>query len=197
MEKVRYFFGVLLVVFLPPGMLWWFLVHPFVDFWRQRGAAVTLSAMAAIGIAGGVGLWRIRDALLLTDYGTHTALIVLAAALFTISAAISKSRRKQLTLRILAGIPELEEGGSGGKLLNEGLYSKIRHPRYVEIAIGAMAYAVLANYLGGYIVAALTVPAIHLIVILEERELIDRFGEEYLKYMKEVPRYIPHRRESD
>ncbi len=196
MEKVRYFFGVLLVVFLPPGMLWWFLVHPFVDFWRKRGATVTLIAMAAIGIAGGLALWRIRDALLLTDYGTHTSLIVLAAALFTVSAAISKSRRKQLTIRVLAGSPEVGQGGTGGELLNEGLYSMIRHPRYVEIAIGAMAYAVFANYLGGYIVAALTVPALHLIVILEERELIDRFGEEYLKYMKEVPRYIPHRRGS-
>jgi protein-S-isoprenylcysteine O-methyltransferase Ste14 len=57
--------------------------------------------------------------------------------------------------------------------------------------LGVFAYAAFSNYLGAYLVAAGTVPLLHLIVLLEERELRDRFGEEYEAYLTHVPRYIP------
>lgn len=194
MDTTRYVFGVLIVTFLPPGLLWWFLVHPFVEFWRKRGPTVTITIMGVVGVGGAVGLMFIRDRLLLTDYGTHSGLIALAAVLATVSVWIALQRRRHLTARILVGIPELEEGGAGGELLCEGIYARIRHPRYVEIVFGTFAYAAFSNYLGAYLVAALTVPVIHLIVLLEERELVDRFGAEYEEYRARVPRYIPRRR---
>ena len=69
----------------------------------------------------------------------------------------------------------------------------MRHPRYVEIVLGVAAYAVFANYLGAYIVTIALVPTLHLIVLLEERELIDRFGAAYVNYAAQVPRYLPRR----
>jgi protein-S-isoprenylcysteine O-methyltransferase Ste14 len=36
-------------------------------------------------------------------------------------------------------------------------------------------------------------PLLHLIVLLEERELPDRFGEAYVDYSRRVPRYWPRR----
>lgn len=193
MEKARYVFGVLLVIGLPPGMVWWLLVHPFVDFWRRVGAVETIIIMGAMGIVEAVGLFAIRDTLLLTDYGTQPGLVALAAALMTASVWIAVKRRKYLTTRVLVGMPELEDGGHGGSLLSEGIYSRVRHPRYVEIVLGCFAYAFFANYLGAYIVAGLCIPVVHLIVLLEEKELIDRFGDEYVDYAARVPRYFPQR----
>lgn len=60
--------------------------------------------------------------------------------------------------------------------------------------LSARPGAVFANYLGAYVVAALTAPTIHLIVLLEEKELKARFGAEYEEYMATVPRYVPIRR---
>ena len=37
----------------------------------------------------------------------------------------------------------------------------------------------------------LLVPLGYLVFVFEERELIDRFGEEYRKYQREVPPFIP------
>ena len=193
MDTVRYVFAVMVVIFLPPGLVWWFLVHPFVHFWRRIGPVGTLTVMGIIGVLGAIGLFQIKDRLVLADLGTHTSLFVVAAILMTIAIRIALQRRKYLTKRILSGIPELEKDGKTSVLLKEGIYARIRHPRYVEIVFGTFAYATFANYLGSYLVAALTIPVIHLIVLLEERELLDRFGEEYARYMAEVPRYVPRR----
>jgi protein-S-isoprenylcysteine O-methyltransferase Ste14 len=192
-DTARYWVGVLLVIAMPPGIVWWYLVHPFVGFWRKVGGWQTVTIMMVLGMAGAAALYRVRDALLLTDYGTHAALIPVAALLMTGSVSLALMRRKHLTSRILAGLPELDSSGDPGKLLDQGIYASIRHPRYVEIVIGVAAYAVFSNYLGAYIVALVTVPAVHLIVILEERELIDRFGAAYVEYAARVPRYLPKR----
>jgi protein-S-isoprenylcysteine O-methyltransferase Ste14 len=47
------------------------------------------------------------------------------------------------------------------------------------------------NYLGVYILFVSAFPLLYLITALEEHGLIDRFGEEYRRYQREVPRVIP------
>jgi protein-S-isoprenylcysteine O-methyltransferase Ste14 len=193
MDKARYVVGVLVVIGVAPGMIWWFLVHPFVKLWRRVGPGATLTIMMGLAIAQMLVLASFRDTLLMADYGTQQGLPLLAILLGAGSFSIALARRKHLSMRILVGLPELASDGSTGKLLNEGIYARMRHPRYVEIVLGVAAYAVFANYLGAYIVTIALVPTLHLIVLLEERELIDRFGAAYVNYAAQVPRYLPRR----
>lgn len=195
MDDVRYVFAVLTVTFMPPGMAWWLVIHPFVGFWRRVGVRRTLTIMTVLALASVGGLFVVRHALVLTDFGTHPALVALAAVLATVSVWIALRRRKHLTVAVMAGLPELEEGGEGGALITEGIYGVIRHPRYVEIAFGVTAYCVFSNYLGAYLIALATLPILHVVVLLEERELLERFGAAYAAYRDRVPRYIPARRD--
>ena len=80
-----------------------------------------------------------------------------------------------------------------GQLLTEGPYAIVRHPRYIEFALGSFGYAAIANYLGAWIVALLAPPLLHLVVLMEERELTQRFGDEYRESVARVPRYLPRR----
>ncbi len=191
MDAARYWMGVALVVSLPPALLWWFLVHPFVSHWRRLGPRTTLIVMGGLFVAGVGVLVPFRDALLVRDLGTGPVPLASAVVLVGISIWIAVQRKKHLTTRILAGVPELEPEGSGGTLLTEGIYGRIRHPRYVEIAIGTLGYGLFSGWLGAVVVAVVTIPALHAIVLLEERELMDRFGEAYERYRREVPRYVP------
>jgi len=193
MDGVRYFFAVLVVIGLPPALLMWFYIHPFVAFWRRLGPAVTLTVSMTQILSGMVALYFIRDSLVGRDLGTHILPVILAACAVLASISLAIARRKHLTMRILAGMPEFQSDGKGGTLLSGGVYGRIRHPRYVEIVLGTFAYAFFANYLGAYVVAVLTIPGLHAIVLLEERELLDRFGQEYRDYAARVPRYIPRR----
>ena len=188
----RYILGVLLVVGLPPGMAWWFVVHPFVGFWRKVGVRGTMIVMFLFFAVSVVGLAMIRDTLLGPDLGLHWPLVALGAVLAAAAMLIGIKRKRYLTMRILAGVPEVEtEVGKRGKLLDKGPYALIRHPRYVEITLAAFGYAAVANYLGCWIVAIVTIPVLHLVVLMEERELLDRFGDEYRDYAARVPRYFP------
>ena len=194
MDTFRYVVGLLLVVGLPPGLAWWFLVHPFVGFWRGFGARVTMAVMILFYAASLTGLFLLRQSLLGPDLGLSWPIFALGVVLCVIAGWMGWKRKKYLSMRILAGVPEVEaDPEKRGQLLREGPYAVIRHPRYAEIVFATFGYAALANYLGCWILAVLTLPVLHLVVLMEERELRDRFGEAYREYAARVPRYLPRR----
>jgi protein-S-isoprenylcysteine O-methyltransferase Ste14 len=91
----------------------------------------------------------------------------------------------------MTGIPELSPAPENWILLTEGVYARIRHPRYVELHLWVLGYSFVANYLALYVVCLLLGPALYLIVILEEKELKGRFGDQYEEYSRNVPRFVP------
>jgi protein-S-isoprenylcysteine O-methyltransferase Ste14 len=67
----------------------------------------------------------------------------------------------------------------------------VRHPRYLSAGIGVVANALVINYAGMYALILLLFPAGFVMLVFEERELVDRFGEEYRQYQRDVPQIIP------
>ncbi len=193
MNSVRYVLAVVVLISLPPGLLLWFVIHPMAGFWRKLGAGLTYAILGLPVVGMMVGLFAVRAQLVNTDFGTSLPLIALGAICAAFGLTIAVKRKKYLTMAILAGIPELSRGGKKGKLLTEGIYNRIRHPRYVEVLLWVLGYAFITNYLGMYILFALTVPAVYFIVVLEERELRNRFGSAYEEYSRRVPRFFPRR----
>jgi len=55
------------------------------------------------------------------------------------------------------------------RLITEGIYGRVRNPRYLEFVLLSFVYAAFANYGGVWLMYALMFPAIHLVVLLEER----------------------------
>jgi len=196
-DTVRYWLGLFLVIGLPPGITWWFFVHPFVGFWRRLGPKVTMAVMTVFFIVSVWGLVTLRGVLMGRDLGTSPLLVAVGIVLCGAGAYVSHKRRKYLTVSILAGVPEVQtDKDRQGALLDQGPYAIIRHPRYVEGLLFTLGYAAVSNHVGPYVLAGLTFPLLHLVVLLEERELRDRFGEAYREYCERVPRYIPQKSRS-
>jgi len=188
---VRYVMGVLLVVSLPPALLYWFIVHPFIGFWRRVGARRTFWFLGVFYAVTMAALFPVRDRLMGRDLGTNPLAISLAVPLVVASGWVSRRRRRQLKFATLAGLPELAPEQQGPGLLTAGIYGRIRHPRYVEFGLGCLGWVLFANYSGLYVLLALSYAAIFAIVLLEERELRARFGQSYVDYSLRVPRFIP------
>jgi protein-S-isoprenylcysteine O-methyltransferase Ste14 len=190
---VRRFIAVLFVISLPPAMIYWFIVHPFIGFWRRAGLWVTYTFLAVFYLGSMVGLFFLRDGLLGRDLGTSLPLILAGLPLIVLGGVISRKRKKHLTFRLLAGLPEIAPDKHGTGLLREGIYSRIRHPRYVEFSLALVGYALFVNFEGLYWMTAATLVLLFVIVLMEERELRERFGQEYVDYCAQVPRFIPRR----
>jgi protein-S-isoprenylcysteine O-methyltransferase Ste14 len=191
MDTIRYFLALILVVTLPPLFFYWLLIHPFIGFWRTKGIGVTYSVILTIIAVGLLGLFSIRHYFLTSDLGTSYLLVGLGVLCLALSGTMRFALHRHLTIATLLGLPEIAPDLYPRTLVTEGIYARLRHPRYVQLLIALIGYALIANYLASYFVVALWIPAIYIIVLLEERELRDHFGSVYEDYCRKVPRFIP------
>lgn len=196
-DSARYVLAFLVIASFPPSLLLWLAIHPFAGFWRQVGAVWTYIILG-VPVAGYmVGVWLFRRTLLVLDLGTNVITMILAGIAFGAAVLLKRRVMAQLRFARLSGIPELSKEKYPGQLLTDGIYSRVRNPRYIEALLWVMAYALFANYLGAYIVVALCLPLIYFVVRLEERELRERFGTAYDEYCRRVPRFVPKPRPRD
>ncbi len=189
---VRYYVALVILIGLQYGILMWLVIHPLAlaKSLRQVSPVWAYGIVAVPGLLlAGTILW-LRDTILAIDYGTNYLLMALSVIPAALAVAIHVSYRKYLTMRILTGVPELT-GSQAGVLLTAGIYSRLRHPRYVESILWILGYALFTNYLAMYVAFLLMLPIMHIVVLLEEKELKERFGVEYEEYCRRVPRYIP------
>ena len=191
MDSIRYFLALILVVTLPPLFFYWLRIDPYINFWRTKGIGVTYGVILTIIAAGLVGLFSIRHYLLAIDLGTNYLLVGLGVLCLALSGTMRFALQRHLTIATLLGLPEIAPDRYPRTLVTEGIYARLRHPRYVQLLIALIGYALIANYLASYFVVVLWIPAIHIIVLLEERELRDHFGKAYEDYCRRVPKFMP------
>jgi protein-S-isoprenylcysteine O-methyltransferase Ste14 len=196
MNTARYFLALFLVITLPPLFLYWLLLHPFVNFWRGKGIGATYSIVLTIIVAGMIGLFSLRHYLLDIDYGTNYLLVALGLLILILSGSMRFAIQKHLGIKTLLGFPEIAPDRFPRELITDGIYARIRHPRYVQLLMALIGYALVANYLASYLAVALWVPGIYVIVRLEEKELRLHFGESYELYCRSVPRFLPRWRKA-
>jgi len=191
MDRVRYWLALAQVTMMPGALLYWFSIHPFVRFWRGVGARATVALHILMIFVVGYGAYRLRGQLLAVQFGTNPLLIGFSVPVLMASFALKRALARHLKMRVLIGMPELARESSTQRMLCDGIYARIRHPRYVEVFLALIFFALFTNYLASYVFLAASVPALLAIIHIEERELRDRFGEEYVRYCERVPRFWP------
>ena len=191
MDTARYFVAVIVLVAMTFAIPYWWIIHPLAGLWRKLHPLITYSVVTVVCLLLAGAVFSARAPLLSVEFGTNFALMPLAVIFYGISIAIEVECRRHLKFRILVGLPEVTVDEGNGKLLTEGIYARVRNPRYVGVTFAVVAVAFFTNYLISYLLIPATVLGLYLIVILEERELSDRFGGEYQPYCDRVPRFVP------
>ena len=191
MTTFRHVLTLLMLMFMPGAVLFWFLVHPFIRFWRRLGLRRAMAIYYTLMVAFVAGVFLLRKTLLAVDFGTNPVLIAVAVPMLAASIVLRRKISRHLRFSTLGGLPELAPESHPQPLLTEGIYSRIRHPRYVEALLVMASLALIANNLASYVNWIIGIPSVLLIVRIEERELRDRFGAEYDAYCARVPRFVP------
>ena len=191
MDRFRYLFGVWNVIILPVGLLFWFVIHLWALRWRRLGSITYLIILPPL-VALGAVLFRFREWLIGGDLGMSQILVSIALILYAVMGWLEIKTWRQLSIHIAAGIPELSRTAQGrGRLLRDGAYRIVRHPRYLSAGIGVIANALVINHIGMYVMILVVFPPGFVMLMFEEQELVERFGDEYRQYQREVPKIIP------
>jgi protein-S-isoprenylcysteine O-methyltransferase Ste14 len=190
-DELRHVIALFLVAFAPASVLFWVVVHPLATFWRRLGHRWGYAAGYGLAIVLVAIVFRYRTWIVSTDLGGR-ATTTLAGFACLVAATIGRRKlQEQLTTRVMLGLPELAPDKYPGKLLTGGVYAHVRHPRYLQMLVAVLGWALLANHAAGYLAVLLVVAALAVVIPLEEREPAARFGAEYESYRQRVPALFP------
>jgi protein-S-isoprenylcysteine O-methyltransferase Ste14 len=191
MSLLRHWVAIVSVALFLPLLVYWPLVHGFIGFWRRLGirisATIILGLLASLAVLVG---WH-GKALILSDMGSTMPTLITGVVLLIGATLLRRAIGKGMSMGVLAGFAEIRDERQPANLIRTGLHARIRHPRYLQLMVSQLGWALIANHQGPYLLLVVWMVAIHAIVRLEERELRSRFGEEYEDYCRKVPRFIP------
>ena len=191
MNEFRYYLALLVVMGVPGAFAFWFSIHPFVEFWRRVGVRWTYIFHSGLLLAVAAVMFHLRETLLKREFGTQTALIAAAIAVYVVAFSVAFERRKGLSKQQLVGLPEVAPERADNRLITQGIYSHVRHPRYLELLLVLLGHALLTNYLAVYVALGVCLAGFPIVIWMEERELRQRFGKDHELYCARVPRLIP------
>jgi protein-S-isoprenylcysteine O-methyltransferase Ste14 len=145
MSSLRYYLALALVVSFPPAILFWLVIHPLVHFWRKLGPTWTYAIVGTPMLLAMFGMFLARATLLAMEFGTRYALAALGVLCLVGAGRLRLLIREQASLWLISGLPELAPDRQASGLLSEGIYARIRHPRYVQIALALLGWTLVAR----------------------------------------------------
>lgn len=170
-----------------PIPLYWFVMHPQVDYWRVHQKAGYITGLLLSWLPVSVLLVIFRRELFGATWPPVWE-IAAGFALIICELWIFWRVHKDLGTKRLIGQTELS---GGGQIEHRGIYSRIRHPRYIGSFLAILGACFLAGTRATWVVAAVWLALTRIAIVLEERELHKRFGVSYEEYCRRVPRFVP------
>ncbi|MEM8964041.1 MAG: isoprenylcysteine carboxylmethyltransferase family protein [Acidobacteriota bacterium] len=188
---LAYWSATLVMAVMCAALVYWISFHALIGFWRRLGARLTYGLVLVFAIAAVVLVMLYRDDLLAVHYGLHLPLAVAGVLVWSFNFWFWMAQRGELDYKTMLGLPEVSPRDHDRPLLVDGIYRRMRHPRYASAMLTVLAFALLTNYLAMWILVVMTVAGFWLVAVLEERELHRRYGTAYARYCAVVPRFLP------
>ncbi len=176
------------VLFLQlPIPLYWFVVHPQVNFWRRHSRLVYVVGLGCSWLPVTVAMIVYHRKLFRPDW-PPAGMLVIGLALIVFESWIFWRVHRDLGTARLVGKTELS---GAGEIERGGIYSRIRHPRYTASFLAILGACFLAGTPAMWVVAVAWLVLMLVAISFEEQEMGARFGAEYSDYCKRVPRFLP------
>ncbi len=170
--------------------LFWLMMHPFVDRWRERGRRaylVVLPAWAGVIAIVFAVVWPLRFARLYANWFAWAP----AAVLFLLGFSIYSVAFRRFDHTQVSGLAELEPDRHRQQLITTGIRSRVRHPIYLGHLCEIVGWCIGTGLIALYLLAAFAVITGAVMIRMEDRELEARFGQPYREYRARVPAVIP------
>jgi len=170
-----------------PIPLYWFVLHPQVDFWRHRHKAAFAWGLLLSWLPVTIALVMFRREIFEKEPPPSWR-IILGIALIVFEGWIFWCVKRDLGGARLIGKTELS---GAGEIAQGGIYGRIRHPRYLGSFIALLGACLLAGRPAMWISTGAWCILTLIAIAFEQRELRARFGASYEEYCRRVPGFIP------
>jgi protein-S-isoprenylcysteine O-methyltransferase Ste14 len=182
--------GWLVVIVYASIPSFWLLIHPRVEYWRARRRSpyqflIPVWVTMWIALALITAPWK-RVSLYETGWTW-----IPAAILFLLGLWLYKSSGKHFSGAQLSGAAELLPAHGEQRLVVSGIRTRIRHPVYLGHFCEMLAWSIGTGLAVLYVLTAFAAATGVIMIRLEDKELEQRFGEEYRRYRNHVPALIP------
>ena len=172
-----------------PIPFYWLVLHHFTHVWRGRHRAALWTAVVVPWGIGGLFVWTFAGQFFAAQSKPVWA-IAAGILLVGLDFIILHRVHREMGTERLVGHAELT---GTGELNTKGLYSLVRHPRYSAMLAGMLGVCLMAGTRLLWFTVAVWWLVVLLSIWLEERELVRRFGETYVRYRARVPAFLPIR----
>jgi protein-S-isoprenylcysteine O-methyltransferase Ste14 len=169
----------------------WLLVHPFAAFWRRRRGRTYAAFAVLLWSSFECSFWITRPLWMRETFARSWPVLLLGAALIAVEPLLVSRIENQLTGPILVGWAERDPEQFPPRVIDTGIYARLRHPRYVASMSALLGLAICSGSLRLVELSLLSIPIYWLLTEAEERELLARIGEPFREYRKRVPRFLP------
>lgn len=119
-------------------------------------------------------------------WGMMIGMILLASGFFILVSALKTLKIK----RAFGG--ELYKSKAESKLITTGIYAYTRNPVYLGSILLFLGWFFIFLFTFLLVMTFLFMILFYFVAKWEEKELYERFGDEYLQYKQKVPLFIPY-----
>ncbi|HVZ26581.1 MAG TPA: isoprenylcysteine carboxylmethyltransferase family protein [Sediminibacterium sp.] len=154
------------------------------DQGSDRFSILVILLMTSLSVVAAVWEWAYR-----TDPSVSSLPLTLAGAALLVSGIFIRVWAIQTLGKHFTATVTLTEGH---RLVRSGPYRLVRHPSYLGAFAAIVGTPVFLNAHWAILVAVLAMSlAYYLRIGVEEKMLLDNFGQEYQEYMQHTKRIIP------
>lgn len=172
-----------------PHPIFWLIVHPQIRYWRGRLRAAYGTAILGSWGPATICLIVFRRAIFTVK---HPGDLQIGVGLLLIATGIHLFARAKKDLGASRFIGKAEILGRG-EVVDTGIYSCVRNPRYGGMILAVIGACALAATPLMWAICGVWFVLVMMVIAFEERELRGRLGVPYAEYCRRVPRFLPNR----
>jgi protein-S-isoprenylcysteine O-methyltransferase Ste14 len=166
-------------------------VHLSPKFWRKINI-LTYLFLLALWLPVAYLILLSQDLLLQIAVEFPIFIITFGLILIITGVIIHIWTAKLLGIKALIGYNEIRPDNERSNLITSSLFSITRHPTYLAHTSLWLGFFLLTGLISLGLLAIIDLLLSYFIIIpLEERELVQRFGQEYMDDEKKVPKFFP------
>ncbi len=182
--------AIIAIIWWPLIPLFWIPVHGF-SGWVKKLGLYTYILPLITWLPAAFVIYSHKEFLLQYRIELSTVLNIAGWLLFFLGTLLHVWTGFLLNMWGLIGLPEISNKFKGA-MVTTGPFSVVRHPTYLAHTLMFTGVFLLSEVIAAGFIAVLDFIIVFTIIIpLEERELLKRFGDDYRKYSQSVPRFFP------